>query len=194
MSILKQNAQAKKKQKENTVVITTRIQKSIHERFKNYCDEYGFSINEALKLLIENELKSIQTVYNDEAPSETKVEAKPKTKQKAKVEEPKKYKEVQYHPGTKTPMEQWEIELRDKFRRENGLDENGNLIETDENDENASVDAEDCYYPPIPTTEDFYGKVPPTIEELNKDRVVDPNDPIEKAIREMEERSRNLPY
>ena len=62
MSILKKKALAKK----NTKVITARIQEDLYESFKNHCEENGFSINEAVKVLIENELKSIQTVYKNE--------------------------------------------------------------------------------------------------------------------------------
>jgi hypothetical protein len=62
MSILKKKAQAKK----YTKVITARIQEDLYDSFKNHCEENGFSINEAIKVLIENELKSIQTVYKNE--------------------------------------------------------------------------------------------------------------------------------
>lgn len=65
MSILKKKAQAKK----NTKVITARIPEELYDSFKNLCDENGFSINEALKVLIENELESIQNVYTDEEES-----------------------------------------------------------------------------------------------------------------------------
>jgi antitoxin component of RelBE/YafQ-DinJ toxin-antitoxin module len=66
MSILKKKAQAKK----NTKVITARIQEDLYDSFKKHCEENGFSINEAIKVLIENELKSIQTVYKNEEPFE----------------------------------------------------------------------------------------------------------------------------
>ena len=49
---------AKKAQKEETTVITARLPQGRYERFKSYCDDLGLSINEAVNLLIEIELKS----------------------------------------------------------------------------------------------------------------------------------------
>lgn len=65
MSILKKKAEEKMYTKKYTEVITTRIQKDLYDSFKNHCDEHGFKMSEAIKILIENELKSIQNVYKD---------------------------------------------------------------------------------------------------------------------------------
>jgi antitoxin component of RelBE/YafQ-DinJ toxin-antitoxin module len=65
ISVLK----AKKNKKVYTKVITTRIPESIHDLFKKHCDENGFSVSEAIKLLIENELNSIQDVYKEDTKS-----------------------------------------------------------------------------------------------------------------------------
>lgn len=53
----KLQAFAKKRKKEETTVITARIPNSKYNSFKNYCDKLGLSINEAINILINDELK-----------------------------------------------------------------------------------------------------------------------------------------
>lgn len=71
MSLMKQYAR-NKRNKENTIVLTARLPESIYNKFQSYCEEYGFSLSEAVNLLIQNEVKSIE---NDDKKNddETKV-------------------------------------------------------------------------------------------------------------------------
>jgi hypothetical protein len=62
-SILKKKAIAKKQ----TSVLTARIPTDLYAKFKAHCEECGFSLNEALKLLVENEVKNEEdVVYKNE--------------------------------------------------------------------------------------------------------------------------------
>lgn len=62
--VLKQKTSVKKA----TSVITARIQADLHDSFKEYCQEKGLTISEAVKMLIEKEMESIQDVYTEEMP------------------------------------------------------------------------------------------------------------------------------
>jgi hypothetical protein len=58
---------AKKRKKEQTTVITARLPNSKYNLFKKYCDDLGLSINEAINLLIEAELKEVDIIIQNEA-------------------------------------------------------------------------------------------------------------------------------
>jgi len=58
---------AKKRKKEETTVITARIPNSKYELFKKYCDDLGLSINEAINLLVNEELKEADIIIKNEA-------------------------------------------------------------------------------------------------------------------------------
>jgi antitoxin component of RelBE/YafQ-DinJ toxin-antitoxin module len=60
MSLMKQYAR-NKRNKENTIVLTARLPESLYNSFQKYCEEYGFSLSEAVNLLIDNEVSSIET-------------------------------------------------------------------------------------------------------------------------------------
>jgi antitoxin component of RelBE/YafQ-DinJ toxin-antitoxin module len=60
MSLMKQYAR-NKRNKENTIVLTARLPESLYNKFQSYCEEYGFSLSEAVNLLIDNEVSSIET-------------------------------------------------------------------------------------------------------------------------------------
>jgi antitoxin component of RelBE/YafQ-DinJ toxin-antitoxin module len=61
----KLQAFAKKRKKEETTVITARIPNSKYNAFKKYCDDLGLSINEAINILINDELKEASKVNNE---------------------------------------------------------------------------------------------------------------------------------
>lgn len=56
---------AKKRKKEQTTVITARIPNSNYKSFKKYCDDLGLSINEAINILVNNELKELTEVSTE---------------------------------------------------------------------------------------------------------------------------------
>jgi antitoxin component of RelBE/YafQ-DinJ toxin-antitoxin module len=58
---------AKKRKKEETTVITARIPNSKYELFKKYCEDLGLSINEAINLLVDAELKEADIIIKNEA-------------------------------------------------------------------------------------------------------------------------------
>jgi antitoxin component of RelBE/YafQ-DinJ toxin-antitoxin module len=60
----KLQAFAKKRKKEETTVITARIPNSKYNAFKKYCDDLGLSINEAINILINDELKEASKENN----------------------------------------------------------------------------------------------------------------------------------
>lgn len=47
--------------KENTTVLTARLPESLYGAFKVYCDDLGLSISEAICLLVEREVVSLQS-------------------------------------------------------------------------------------------------------------------------------------
>lgn len=96
---------AKKRKKEETTTITARVPNGKYNSFKNYCDDLGLSINEAINLLINVELKeasknnniviqdeqhdlnqvTIDDVINDELELNNDDEAKVNTKKNIEV-------------------------------------------------------------------------------------------------------------
>ena len=109
MSLIKQYAR-NKRSKENTIVLTARLPETIYNKFQSYCEEYGFSLSEAVNLLIQNEVKSIENddKKNDDETKvntgETKVstntgqtntgQKKPNTEYRRKEYRPNKYKKI----------------------------------------------------------------------------------------------------
>lgn len=67
MKYLKQFA--RKRNREETEVLTARLPKSLYKDFKRYCDELGLSISEAVFLLVEREMK--EAPPQQEPPKET---------------------------------------------------------------------------------------------------------------------------
>ncbi|MDR7079812.1 copper chaperone CopZ [Neobacillus niacini] len=62
MGYLEQFAQNRRR-KENTTVLTARLQESVYDDFKTYCDElglYSLSISEAVCLLVKGEITGIE--------------------------------------------------------------------------------------------------------------------------------------
>lgn len=60
MAYLKQFAR-NRRGKENTKVLTARLPESLYDDFQTYCDSLGMSLSEAIYLLVEKEINSIQT-------------------------------------------------------------------------------------------------------------------------------------
>jgi hypothetical protein len=58
--VLDQYKKKKKRTGKGAIGITARIPKDLHQEFKVYCDALGLSLNEALYILIENEMKRIR--------------------------------------------------------------------------------------------------------------------------------------
>ena len=53
-----------RRSKEKTEVLTARLPQSLYGDFKVYCDELGLSISEAVCLLVEHEIKGIESEVN----------------------------------------------------------------------------------------------------------------------------------
>ena len=51
--------------KERTEVLTARLPASLYRNFKAYCDELGLSISEAVYLLVDREMKGIESVERE---------------------------------------------------------------------------------------------------------------------------------
>ena len=51
--------------KERTEVLTARLPASLYKSFKNYCDDLGLSISEAVYLLIDREMKGIESANSE---------------------------------------------------------------------------------------------------------------------------------
>lgn len=49
------------KEKEKDVVWPIRMKQSLKDRFKDYCDKNGFSMNKRIKVLIEQDIKDEKT-------------------------------------------------------------------------------------------------------------------------------------
>jgi len=47
-----------KKEKQKDVVWPIRMSQELKDRFKNYCDNNGYSMNKLIKILIEKEIKN----------------------------------------------------------------------------------------------------------------------------------------
>lgn len=58
-----------RRRKEKTEVLTARLPKSLYSEFKLHCDELGLSISEAVYLLVEREMKGIESVSDELATS-----------------------------------------------------------------------------------------------------------------------------
>lgn len=59
MAYLKQFSR-NRRSKENTKVLTARLPESLYDEFQKYCDSLGISLSEAIYLLVEKEVGSIQ--------------------------------------------------------------------------------------------------------------------------------------
>lgn len=69
---LKQFAR-KQRIKENTRVLTARLPENLYGQFKMYCDDLGLSISEAICLLVEREVASLQSESEVSATIENKM-------------------------------------------------------------------------------------------------------------------------
>jgi antitoxin component of RelBE/YafQ-DinJ toxin-antitoxin module len=155
MSILKKNM----KKKETTTVITARIPTELYSKFKNYCIQYGLSINEALKLLVENEINSIQNVYKNEEENAITSEEENAPKKK----EP-------YSSGI-----DWDAIVEEPYEPDAHKFEYVTTTDSEGNEQTIRVMKSEYMFNLAPDTS--------TKEEPE----IDPDDPIEKAIREQEE-------
>jgi antitoxin component of RelBE/YafQ-DinJ toxin-antitoxin module len=70
MAYLKQFAR-NRRGKENTKVLTARLPESMYDELQNHCDSLGLSLSEAIYLLVEKEVRSIQQETRS-LPKETK--------------------------------------------------------------------------------------------------------------------------
>jgi antitoxin component of RelBE/YafQ-DinJ toxin-antitoxin module len=66
MGYLEQFARNQRR-KEQTEVLTARLPKSLYNDFKTRCDELGLSISEAVYLLVEREMKGLDSVSDEPA-------------------------------------------------------------------------------------------------------------------------------
>jgi antitoxin component of RelBE/YafQ-DinJ toxin-antitoxin module len=106
---------AKKVNNKTNTTVTARIPAQTYSKFKAFCDSLGLSINEALNLLIENELKNEEQMNKEVIQPSIKVEEpieeKPKPKPKFNYIEPTPritYDEDGNEIIDETPDWQWE--------------------------------------------------------------------------------------
>lgn len=66
MGYLEQFARNQRR-KEQTEVLTARLPRSLYNDFKTRCDELGLSISEAVYLLVEREMKGLDSVSDEPA-------------------------------------------------------------------------------------------------------------------------------
>lgn len=71
----------KPRSKEETITITTRLPESIYEKFKFYCEEFGFSLSEAMNLLISCEMDSLDREEQQAEKAEEQQEPEPNGKE-----------------------------------------------------------------------------------------------------------------
>jgi len=69
-----------RRNKEKTEVLTARLPKSLYSEFKYYCDDLGLSISEAVCLLVELEMSTENSGFNEIATTEEYIKNDDETK------------------------------------------------------------------------------------------------------------------
>jgi antitoxin component of RelBE/YafQ-DinJ toxin-antitoxin module len=96
-----ENFARKPKGKEKSIVLTARLPESLYDEFKDHCEDLGLSISEAVFLLVEKEMRSQITTYEDKKNNDLVVKTtkddKPKTVRKAA-------------PTTRFTTKPWQVE------------------------------------------------------------------------------------